>query len=129
MTAYPPRSSSIKRKVLLAVTTLAVAYGASSMMTAVASAATPQCQAAAEASMGTCISVFSSALDNYPHPNYVEAVLGDGSAIVGQPVGLKAASRFDSSEDIFPVGGKVSDFYELGLVSAAANSHYGSLDA
>src|SRR4051794_3886262 len=129
MTSYSLQRSSLRRNVLLAVATLAAVCGASSAMTGAASAATPECQAVAEANGGSCISVFSSALDNYPHPDFVEAVLGGGDAVVGQPVGLKAASRFDSSEDIFPVGGKVSDFYAAHIVSAAANSHYGALDA
>ena len=50
-----------------------------------------------------------------------------------QPVGLKRASGTDPSEDILPGGatrgGKVSDFYADGMVSAEVNSHYGNLDA
>jgi hypothetical protein len=48
---------------------------------------------------------------------------------VGEPVGLKQASGSDSSEDIVPRGGHVSDFYVAGMVSAEVNTHYGSLQA
>src|SRR4051794_23231861 len=129
MTSYPVQRPSLRRRILLGVATVATVCAASSAMTAAATAATPECSAAAPAYMTVCISVFSSALDNYPHPDFVEAVLGGGDAIIGQPVGLKPSSRFDSSEDIFPIGGKVSDFYAAHIVSAAANSHYGALDA
>src|SRR5215212_6003609 len=91
-----------------------------------AAAATPACGPA-------CISVFSSELGTYADPNFVEAVLGGGAATVGQPVGLKQASSTDPSQDILPGGatrgGKVSDFYADGMVSAEVNSHYGNLDA
>ena len=113
---------STKRKVLAVVATLTIVGGVSAAATGAASAATHEC---AE----RCISVFSSELGTYAQPNFVEAVLGGGRANVGQPVGLKKADRFDSSQDIQPVAGTVSDFYELGLVSAQANSHYGSLHA
>jgi hypothetical protein len=76
----------------------------------------------------SCISVFSLELGTYAQPNYVEDILG-GVAKVGQPVGLKQASSSDSSEDILPNGGTVSDFYAARMVSAEANQHYGSLKA
>jgi len=44
-------------------------------------------------------------------------------------VGLKPASRFDATLDIKPIAGTVSEFFERGLASAAANTHYGALDA
>jgi len=113
---------STKRKALAVVATLTIVGGVTAAATGAASAATHEC---AE----RCISVFSSELGTYAQPNFVEAVLGGGGANVGQPVGLKKADRFDSSQDIQPVAGTVSDFYELGLVSAQANSHYGSLHA
>jgi hypothetical protein len=112
---------SIKRKLLAAGATLTI-VGATAGAPGAATAATPQCG-------DKCISVFSSELGTYAQPNFVEAVLGGGGANVGQPVGLKAANRLDPSQDIMPVFGTVSSFYELGLVSAAANSHYGSLAA
>ncbi len=111
-----------RRRALAAVRALTVA-GVLSLATAgAASAATPQCGS-------RCISVFSSELGTTAQPNFVEAVLADGAAIVGRPVGLKAASRFDPTQDIQPRLAKVSDFYAMGLASAAANRQYGSLDA
>ena len=114
------------RKMLAAAATLTIVGSVSAAATGAASAATPACGP-------PCISVFSSELGTYAHPNFVEAVLGGGGANVGQPVGLKRASGTDPSEDILPGGatrgGKVSDFYADGMVSAEVNSHYGNLDA
>jgi hypothetical protein len=115
----------VKSKVLAAAATLITACGAAP---GAASAATPECAAVA-----VCISVFSSELGTYDQPNFVEAVLGGGGANIGQPVGLKRASRFDPSEDILPGApvprATVADFYAVGMVSAEANRHYGSLAA
>jgi len=113
---------SIRRKVLTAVATLTCVAGLSAVVSGTASAATPQCG-------GACISVFSSVLGTPTQPNFVEAILDGGAASVGQPVGLKRASRFDPSLDIKPIAGTVSEFYAMGLASAAANSQYGPLDA
>src|SRR3954466_8915856 len=117
---------SFKRKALAAVAALAMAGVVSAAAAGPASAATEVCGP-------FCISVFSSELGTMDQPNFVEAVLGGGGANVGQPVGLKRASNTDPSEDILPGGatggGRVSDFYADGLVSAEANSHYGNLDA
>ena len=122
MTSSSTHVLSIKRLVLAAVATLTIVAGVSAAATGAASAATHEC---AE----HCISVFSSELGTYEQPNFVEAVLDGGGANVGQPVGLKRANKFDPSEDIQPVAGPVSHFYEMGLVSAEANSRYGSLTA
>jgi hypothetical protein len=126
MTSSSTQVLSIKRKVLAAAATLMLVAGVSAAAAGAASAATEACGA-------PCISVFSSELGTYEHPNFVEAVLGGGGANVGQPVGLKPASRFDPSQDILPDApvpdAKVSDFYAAGMVSAEANSHYGSLPA
>src|SRR5436190_21231965 len=103
------------------VAALTILGGVSTAAPGAAGAATPECS-----SNATCISVFSSELGTYDNPNFVEAVLDGGGANVGQPVGLKRANRFDSAEDIQPVAGAVSDFYKQGVVSAEANSHYGS---
>jgi hypothetical protein len=103
---------------------LAVAAMAASVIavgTLSASAATTDCAQ-------RCISLFSKELGTYAQPNVVEAVL-DGVATVGQPVILKGADRSDPSQDLMPRLGKVSDFYAAGMVSAEANSHYGSLPA
>ena len=113
---------STTRRLLAAVAALACASAA---FAGTASAATAECEGVDV----TCISVFSSELGTYADVGFVEAVLGSGAARVGQPVGLKAASSFDSSEDIRPVPGKVSDFHALGQVSDAANSRYGGLRA
>jgi hypothetical protein len=122
MSASSTRLLSIRRKVLTAVATLTCVAGVSAAVSDTTSAATPQCGEG-------CISVFSSVLGTPPRPNFVEAVLDEGTARVGQPVGLKPASRFDPSLDIKPIAATVSEFYKMGLVSAAANSQYGSLDA
>src|SRR4051812_1913768 len=126
MTSSSTQVLSIKRKVLAAAATLMLVAGVSAAAAGAASAATEACGA-------PCISVFSSELGTYEHPNFVEAVLGGGGANVEQPVGLKRASGTDPSEDILPGGAKgggtVSDFYADGVVSAAANRHYGHLDA
>jgi len=87
-----------------------------------ATAATPACG-------DTCLSVFSKELGTYAHPNFVEHVFG-GVASVGTPTGLNPASSSDTSEDfINPHPGSVSDYYAMGLVSAAVNQHYGTLPA
>jgi hypothetical protein len=126
MTSSSTQVLSIKRRVLAAVATLTIVGGVSAAATGTASAATPECGS-------PCISVFSSELGTYAQPNFVEAVLGGGGANVGQPVGLKQANRLDPSQDILPDApvpdAKVSDFYAAGMVSAEANSHYGSLPA
>ena len=126
MTSSSTQVLLIKRKVLAAVATLTIVGGVSAAATGAASAATPQCGA-------DCISVFSSELGSYDQLNYVEAILGDGVARIGQPVGLKQANKFDPTQDIKPDApvpdAKVSDFYAAAMVSAAANSHYGSLPA
>src|SRR5215208_3824262 len=95
MTSSSTQVLSIKRKVLAAAATLTIVAGVSAAATGAASAATHECGP-------DCISVFSSELGTYEHPNFVEAVLGGGGANVGQPVGLKQASRFDASQDILP---------------------------
>jgi hypothetical protein len=107
-----------------------MAGGVTAVTTAPVSAATPGCGP-------RCISIFSSELGVYGDENFVEAVLGDGTATVGQPVGVKPESGTDPSQDFLPGGApsvtdrasKVSDFFADGLVSAAANSRYGHLGA
>jgi len=126
MTPSPTHVLPIKRKVMAAVATLTIVGGVSAAATGVASAASPQC---AE----RCISVFSSELGSYDQLNFVEAVLGDGGARIGQPVGLKRANKFDPTQDIkpdapFPMA-TVADFFAAGMVSAEANQHYGHLQA
>ena len=87
------------RKVMAAAATLTIVGSVTAAATGAASAATPACGP-------PCISVFSSELGTYAHPNFVEAVLGGGGANVGQPVGLKQASGTggdDAAVDAFPV--------------------------
>jgi hypothetical protein len=127
MTPSPAHVQAIKRKSMAAVATLTIVCSVSAAATGVASAASPVCGAA-------CISVFSSELGSYDQLNYVEAILGDGVARIGQPVGLKQANKFDPTQDIkpdAPVPGRatVSDFFAAGMVSAEANQHYGHLQA
>ena len=126
MTSSSPQVLPIKRKVLAAVATLTIACGVGAAATGVASAASPQCA-------DRCISVFSSELGSYDQLNFVEAILGDGGARIGQPVGLKPANKFDPTQDIKPDGpfpySTVADFFAAGMVSAEANQHYGHLQA
>ena len=125
MTPSSTRVLSTRRTVLAAAATLTMA-GAVSTATPPANAATAECGPG-------CISVFSSELGTYTDVNFVEAVLDGGAARVGQPVGLKEVSGTDPAEDFRPGaatgGGKVSDFFADGMVSAEANAHYGDLDA
>ena len=87
-----------------------------------ASAGTPACGP-------NCIGVFSDELGTYAEPNFVEHVFG-GVATIGTETGLTTARNTDTSEDfINPHPGAVSDYYELGLVSAAVESHYQALTA
>src|SRR5918911_2475349 len=111
------RVLSTRRKVVAAAAALTMA-GAVSAATSPANAATAECGPG-------CISVFSSELGTYADVNAVEAVLDGGAARLGQPVGLKPVSGTDPAEDFRPGGatggGKVSDFYAGGVVSAEAN--------
>ena len=126
MTRSSTEVLSARGTVLAAAATLTLVGGVGAAATAPANAATPQCGKG-------CISVFSSELGTFAHPDSVEAVLDGGAAQVGQPVGLKPASGTDPSQDFKPGGatggGTVSDFYADGMVSAEANSHYGHLNA
>jgi hypothetical protein len=117
---------SITRKMwaALATLTLCSVSAAATLSVTAATAATPACGM-------SCLSIFSKELGNPQQPGPVEDIL-DGAATPGQPVILKQASGSDSSEDTLPrsVGsGLVSDFYAAGMVSADANSHFGSLRA
>ena len=113
---------SIKTTVRTAMATLTIVGGVSTAAALPASAATPACGP-------SCLSVFSSELGTYAQPNFVEHVFG-GKASVGQPTGLNQASGSDPSEDfINPHPGSVSDYYAMGMVSAAVNRHYGTLTA
>jgi hypothetical protein len=126
MASSSPQVLPIKSKVLAAVATLTIVCSVSAAATGVASAASPVCG-------GACISVFSSELGSYDQLNFVEAILGDGGARIGQPVGLKRANKFDPTQDIKPDApvqmSTVADFFAAGMVSAEANQHYGHLQA
>ncbi len=111
---------SIKDKLCVVAAALTVVGGVGLVETLSASAATPACGA-------PCISIFSRELGTYAQPGPVEDVL-DGLAQVGQPVILKAPpSASDPSQDTIPHRRPVADWYADGMVSAAANAHYGSL--
>ncbi|MFZ0975838.1 MAG: hypothetical protein WAN22_26680 [Solirubrobacteraceae bacterium] len=75
-----------------------------------------------------CIRVFSSELGTYARPSFVESVFG-GTGRIGTETGLNLASSADSSEDFINPDDDVSDYYDMGLVSAAVNRHYGTLRA
>jgi hypothetical protein len=114
-----PIKKTVRRGV---VASLAIAGCVNAAAALPAAAATPGCGA-------TCLAVFSKELGTYAHPNFVEHVFG-GVASIGTPTGLTAASGSDASEDFMnPHPGSVSDYYAMGLVSAAVNQHYGTLAA
>ena len=112
---------SITSKVLAATATLAIVGGVITVGTMSAKAATPQCGP-------RCVGIFSRAYGTPEHPNFVETVR-DGVAMVGQPTVLVAASNSNPAEDFMPHGGSVASFFAAGMVPAAVNSHYGSLNA
>lgn len=116
---------SIKSKALAAATTLAVAGGASAAGAAgalPASAATPGCGEHGN----TCIQIFSKAFGTTASPRFVESVFL-GIPARGVPTILRAISATDPAGDmIIPDAGTVAQFYAKGMVSAAANRHFGS---
>jgi hypothetical protein len=111
---------SIKTKVLTATATLTVASGLAAVATGPAIAATPQCGAG-------CIQIFSAKFGTNANPGFVETVL-HGVATAGQPTIVAPPSISDPAGDLIAThpasGGKVSDFFAAGLVSAAVNQHY-----
>ena len=113
---------SLKKKVGAIAAALVTVCGMSAAAAIPASAATPACGQ-------YCIGVFSSELGTYAQPNFVEHVFG-GVATVGTETGLTAVSSTDASEDFMnPHQGHVSDYYNLGLVSADVEQHYANLGA
>jgi hypothetical protein len=111
---------SIKSKVLAAVATLTLAGGLSTVGTPPASAATPLCGP-------HCVQIFSAKFGTPTNPGFVETVFR-GIAKVGVPTGLRRVSSTDSAGDVIVSRtGRVSDFYAAGMVSAAVNDHYSSL--
>ena len=115
---------SAKSNLLGAAATLTVVGGLSAVGTVPSSAATPQCGA-------HCIEVFSPRFGTAHQPNFVETARG-GVARIGAPAILYRASSSNPAEDwVVPTGGPVpvSQFYADGMVSAAVDSHYGTLDA
>jgi hypothetical protein len=116
---------SIKSKVLAAAATLALVGGVIAFGPVSARAGTSQCGSG-------CINVFSPRFGSSAQPNFVESVR-HGVVKVGQAIILGRASSTDPAGDFLPLrpatGGLVSDFFAAGMVSAAVNSHYGSLPA
>jgi len=113
---------SMKRKMLAVAAVLTLAGGLSTVGTVAASAATPQCGMA-------CLEVYSMKYATPPvnptNLGFVETVF-QGIAAVGVPTGVTAASGSNPAQDLMvPLAGKVSDFYNMGMVSAAVNEHYG----
>ncbi|MGY2700947.1 hypothetical protein ACVW2K_000531 [Nocardioides sp. HB32] len=87
-----------------------------------ANAATPGCAP-------HCIQVFSARYGSPTDPRFVETVYR-GTAAVGTPAILAPPSTTDPAGDIIvSAAGTVTSFYEIGMVSAAINEHYGPLDA
>ena len=115
---------SAKGNIVGAAAALTLVGGLGAVGTIPASAATPQCGP-------HCIEVFSPRFGTPTQPNFVETARG-AVAKLGQPAILYSASSSNPAEDwIVPTGGPVpvSRFYANGMVSAAVNSHYGTLNA
>jgi len=113
---------SLKEKTAAIAAALMTVGGMRAAAAMPASAATPACGQ-------YCIGVFSSELGTYAQPNFVEHVFG-GVARIDTETGLTTASSTDPSEDFMnPHQGHVSDYYNLGLVSAAVDRHYSGLQA
>jgi hypothetical protein len=108
---------SIKTSVLAVAAALTVAGGLYTAAALPASASTTQCGKA-------CVQIFSKLYG----PGFVESAF-QGIAAAGQPTILHPASTADPTGDfINPLGHPVlvSDFYAMGMVSAAVNAHYGT---
>jgi hypothetical protein len=113
---------SIKSKVLAAAVMLTMVSGLCTLGTLPARAATPQCGP-------HCVQIFSAKFGTPEHPRLVESVFR-GIAKAGVPTGLRRVSDSNPAGDmIVRRAGMVSDFYAAGMVSAAVNMHYGSLQA
>ena len=113
---------SIKSKVLAAAAMLTMVSGLCTLGTLPARAATPQCGP-------HCVQIFSAKFGTPEHPRLVESVF-HGIAKAGVPTGLRRVSDSNPAGDmIVRRAGMVSDFYAAGMVSAAVNMHYGSLQA
>jgi hypothetical protein len=116
---------SVKSKVLAAAATLAVVGGVGTAGTLAASAATPGCSQ----NGNTCVQIFSKRFGTPASPGFVESVLL-GIPVAGVPTILQRVSSTNPAGDmIIPAAGTVSQFYAKGMVSAAANSHYGAYHA
>ncbi len=113
---------SIRRIMLGATSTLAMAGGVVTTGLAPAVAATPECGP-------HCVQIFSAKFGTAADPGSVESVLG-GVAEAGVPTGLSPISSTDPAGDmIISRAGAVSSFYADGMVSAEVNEHYGNLTA
>jgi hypothetical protein len=113
---------SIKSKVLAAAATVAVVGGVSTVGTLSASAATPQCSQ----NGNICTQIFNKQFGTPANPGFAESVFL-GIPRAGVPTILKRVSTSDPAGDmIIPASGTVSSFYAKGMVSAAANRHYGA---
>ena len=117
---------SIKNKVLAAAATMTLVGGDGAMGTLSASAATPSCGPYRvnifSRDFGT---IFGRDFGTHAQPNFALDTLRQGEK-VGQPQILFRTSNFDPALDYtFSYQGLVSDFFAVGLVSAAVNLHYG----
>jgi hypothetical protein len=111
---------SIKSKVLAAAAIVTLTGGLCTVGNAPAGAATPQCGP-------HCVQIFSAKFGTPEHPRFVESVFR-GIAKAGVPTGLHRVSGNNPAGDVIVSRtGKVSDFYAAGMVSAAVNNHYGTL--
>jgi hypothetical protein len=110
---------SVKNKVFAAAAALTVAGGLGAVVPLSASAATPQCGKA-------CVQIFSKEFGTAASPGFVESVFR-GIPHAGVPTILQRTSTSNPAGDmIIPDKGPISHFYAEGMVSAAANRHYGA---
>jgi len=111
---------SIRSKALAAAAMWAMVGGFCTVGAQPANAATPQCGP-------HCIQIFSAKFGTPEHPRFVESAFR-GIAKAGVPTGLRRVSSNNPAGDmIVRRAGMVSDFHATGMVSAAVNAHYGSL--
>lgn len=113
---------SFKSRVFAAAATLTLVGATAATGAMTANAATPSCGK-------NCIDLYSRLFGSHKDPQFVFDVKG-ASQSVGAPIILWQESNSDRAED-FTIShqGTVHDFYLAGLVSAALNLHYHSLEA
>ena len=112
---------TIKTKFLAAAAALTLVSGvgaAGALSAGSASAATPSCGS-------SCIDIFSKNFGTFGNPQFVLDVYQQKQS-AGQKIILFRESNSDPAEDFTVANeGRVSDFFQAGLVSSSLNLHYG----